>query len=228
MKEILPNVYWLDGSFVNIYLFAEADGLTLVDAGNPRSEKKVLAAIQELGHQPSDLARILVTHSDIDHVGSLAAIQAATGATVITSSASASYIENGRSPDHLPAPLQWLSNTFVKYKPVSADNIQLCQAGDVLPLLGGLQVIATPGHTSDHHSFYSPSLGLLFAGDALKVSNGRLASSPKHITANQEQATQSAIKLLELTPAVFACGHGKPMQNHSSDDIMMLFNELRH
>ena len=228
MKEILPNVFLLDGSFVNIYLFAEADGLTLVDAGAPRSEKKVLAAIQELGHQPSDLARILVTHSDIDHVGSLAAIQAATGATVITSSASASYIENGRSPDHLPAPLQWLSNTFVKYKPVSTDTMQLCQDGDVLPLLGGLQVIATPGHTSDHHSFYSPSLGLLFAGDALKVSNGRLQRSPKPITANQQQADQSSIKLLELTPAVFACGHGEPMQNHSSDDIMILFNELRH
>ena len=228
MKEILPNVFLLDGSFVNIYLFAEADGLTLVDAGTPRSEKKVLAAIQELGHQPSDLARILVTHSDIDHVGSLAAIQATTGATVITSSASASYIENGRSPDHLPAPLQWLSNTFVKYKPVSADTMQLCQDGDVLPLLGGLQVIATPGHTSDHHSFYSPSLGLLFAGDALKVDNGRLQRSPKRITANQQQADQSAIQLLELTPTIFACGHGEPMQNHSSDDIMMLFNELKH
>ncbi len=102
MKEILPNVFWLDGSFVNIYLFVETDGLTLVDAGMPRSKKKIVDAIQELGHQPSDLVRILVTHSDIDHVGSLAAIQAATGATVITSAESASYIENGRSPDHLP------------------------------------------------------------------------------------------------------------------------------
>jgi hypothetical protein len=68
---------------------------------------------------------------------------------------------------------------------------------------------------------------LLFAGDALRVENGRLQRSPKRISANQEQADQSAIKLLELTPAIFACGHGEPMQNHSSDDIMILFNELR-
>jgi len=225
MQEILPNVYCLEGS-VNIFLFVEEDGLTLVDAGYPRSEKKVFAAIQSLGHQPSDVKRILVTHADIDHVGSLAVIQAATGATVITSKEAAGYIENGRSPEHLPAPLQWLANNVFKSKPVPNDTVQLCQDGDELPLLGGLQVMATPGHTVDHHSFYSPSLGLLFAGDALRTDNG-LTLSPKRINANQEQATHSAIKLLELTPAVFACGHGEPMQNHSSDDIMMLFNKLR-
>ncbi len=227
MKEILPNVYCLEGG-VNIYLFGEDDGLTLVDTGYPRSEKKVFSAVQELGQQPADIKRILITHTDIDHVGSLAAIQAATGATVITSVKAAAFLENGRSPQHLPALMQWFVNTFVKYKTVPKDVIQLCQDGDELPLLGGLQVLYTPGHTSDHHSFYSPSLGILFAGDALKVANGRLTSSPKSLTANQAQATQSAIRLLELTPAVFACGHGDPMQNHSSDDIMMLFNELRN
>ena len=226
MKEILPNVYCLEGS-VNIYFFIEEDGLTLIDAGWPRGEKKVLTAIQELGHQPSDVVRILVTHADIDHVGGLAAIQAATGAAVITSAEAASYMANGRSPEHLPAPLHWLTNTFFKSKPVPKETIQLCQDGDELPLLGGLQVIATPGHTLDHHSFYSPSLGLLFVGDALRVDNGRLQRSPKRITNNETQANQSAIKLLGLTPACFACGHGEPMQNHSSDDIMLLFNELR-
>ena len=226
MKEILSDVYCLEGS-VNIYFFVEEDGITVVDAGMPRSDKKVLNAIQELGHQPEDVKRILVTHSDLDHVGGLAAIQAATGATVITSAEAADYFENGRFPKHLPAPMQWFVSIFYKIRPVPQACIQLCQDGDELSLLGGLQVISTPGHTPDHHSFYSPSLGLLFAGDALRTENGRLSSSPKRITANQEQATQSAIRLLELTPAIFACGHGEPMQNHSSDDIMMLFNELR-
>jgi glyoxylase-like metal-dependent hydrolase (beta-lactamase superfamily II) len=226
MKEILSGVYCLEGS-VNIYLFVEEDGITLVDAGMPRSDKKVLNAVQELGHQPEAIKRILVTHSDLDHVGSLAAIQAATGAMVIAPAEAVDYFQNGRFPKHLPAPMQWLLDTFLKTKPVPQACIQLCQDEDELPLLGGLQVMATPGHTPDHHSFYSPSLGLLFAGDALRVDNGRLQRSPKRITANQEEANNSAIKLLELTPAVFACGHGKPMQNHSSDDIMMLFNELR-
>lgn len=226
MKEILPNVFCLEGS-VNIFVFLETDGLTLVDAGMPNSHKKLFPAIQALGHQPSDIKRILVTHSDLDHVGGLSAIQAATGATVLTSQEAADYFENGRYPQHLPAPAQWFVGTFLKSKPVPEACLQFFKDGDELPLLGGLQVMYTPGHTPDHYSFYCPSQGLLFAGDALRSDNGRLSSSPKRITANQEQATQSAIKLLELTPAVFACGHGEPMQNHSSDDIMMLFNELR-
>lgn len=226
MKEILPNVYCLEGG-VNIFVFVEADGLTLVDAGMPRSHKKLFPAIHALGHQPADIKRILVTHSDLDHVGGLAAIQAATRATVMTSAEAAGYFQNGRYPQHLPAPAQWFVGTFLKAKPVPETCLQFCQDGDELPLLGGLQVLYTPGHTSDHYSFYSPSLGLLFAGDALGVRNGRLSSSPKPITANQTQANQSAIKLLQLSPAIFACGHGEPMQNHNSDDIMMLFNELR-
>jgi hypothetical protein len=70
--------------------------------------------------------------------------------------------------------------------------------------------------------------GLLFAGDALKVKNGRLQPSPKRMPTNEAQANQPAFILLQLTPAIFACGHGEPMQNHSSEDIMILFNELKH
>lgn len=225
MQEILTNVYCLEGS-VNIFVFVEADGLTLVDAGMPNSHKKLFPALQALGYNTSDIKHILVTHSDVDHVGGLAAIQAATGAAVITSREAADYFENGRFPKHLPAPVQWLAGTFFKTKPVPETCLQFFQDGDELPLLGGLQVIYTPGHTPDHYSFFSPSLGLLFAGDALRTENGRLQSSPKRITANPRQATQSAIKLLGLETAVFACGHGKPMQNHSSDAIMILINEL--
>jgi len=36
MKEILPDVYWLEGSRGNIFLFVDEDGLTLVDTGMPR------------------------------------------------------------------------------------------------------------------------------------------------------------------------------------------------
>jgi glyoxylase-like metal-dependent hydrolase (beta-lactamase superfamily II) len=227
MKEILPDVYLLEGSRVNIYLFVDEDGLTLVDTGMPRTLITVLAAVEALGYKLADVARILITHADVDHVGSLAAIQDATGAQVITSAASAELIKNGRSPKHLPALMQWLTDTFFKYEAVPETLMQLCRDGDELPLLGGLQVIATPGHTADHHSFYCPARGLLFAGDALNTRNGRLQRTPKRITANQEQANRSARKLLELSPAVFACGHGSPMQNHSSEDIMQLFNQLR-
>jgi glyoxylase-like metal-dependent hydrolase (beta-lactamase superfamily II) len=68
---------------------------------------------------------------------------------------------------------------------------------------------------------------VFFAGDALNTRNGRINPSPKRITADREAANQSAIRLLQLTPAVLACGHGAPLTNHSSQDLMAAFNLFR-
>src|SRR4051794_41951257 len=54
--------------FVNAYLVAEDDGLTLVDTLVPRSAKAVLRAAQGLG---APIVRIALTHAHGDHIGSL-------------------------------------------------------------------------------------------------------------------------------------------------------------
>lgn len=222
-----PDVYWLKGKASNLYLCVGEDGLTLIDAGMLREQKLVFDTLDRLGHDPAQIVRILITHADIDHVGSLAAIQAASGAQVYGSELTAHYLQKGESPDHLPRLLQWLSNTFIKYQPVAENCIIPFSDGDELPVLGGLKVLATPGHTSDHFSFYSPSTGVLFAGDAIDTRNGRLNRSRKLLTADDEQANRSAIKLLQLTPTIFACGHGEPLSGHDSGTLMKFFNELR-
>ena len=136
-------------------------------------------------------------------------------------------LQKGKSPQHMPWPIQFVIDRFFGYKPVQAEVIERIADGDHLPIMGSLQVVATPGHTSDHHSFYNPSQGVLFAGDALNTRNGRLQSTPKRITADPEAARRSAIRLLQLAPGTIACGHGPPSSQHSSDDLMKLFNQLR-
>ncbi len=226
MKEIQADVFWLDGKSVNLYLCVDANGLTLIDAGMPKSEGIVLTAVAQLGRQPADLTRILITHADLDHAGSAAAIQAATGATVYASPDTAVLLQDGRSPKHLPGLIQLITDTFFKYKPVPAAALQRFQAGDVLPVMGGLAVLATPGHTLDHHSLYHPSTGLLFAGDALNTRDDRLQSSPKRITADKEAARQSALRLLEKSPSLIACGHGAPLADGGGKNRMQLIKEL--
>ena len=58
------------------------DGVVLVDTGVPGSETAILAAVEELGRTAGDVTDIVITHADGDHVGSLAALVEATGATV--------------------------------------------------------------------------------------------------------------------------------------------------
>ena len=225
--QIRPDVYWIKGKASNLYLCGEKDGLTLIDAGVPGEQGLVFDLLYQLGHKPPDIVRILITHADIDHAGSLAAFQKATGAPVFAGELTADFLKRGKSPPHLPRPMQWLSNTFIRYGAIAENCITNFTAGDLLPVLGGLQAIATPGHTLGHFSFYSPSTGVLFAGDAIDPRRGRLNRTRKMITADEELANQSAIRLIELAPATFACGHGDPLTGHDSGELMKFFNTLR-
>jgi len=225
--EIAAGIHWLDAGSSNMYLCLEEDGLILIDAGMPRKQKKVFSVIQALGRQTQDLKRILVTHADLDHVGSLAAIQAESGAQIFAGEQTAVYLKKGKSPKHLSGPAQFILDKFMGYQAVQEKTISIISDGETLPFLGGIQVIATPGHTPDHVSFYSPLSGVLFAGDAINTRNGRINPSPKRATADQSAADQSAIRLLQLTPTVFACGHGAPITDHSSKDLMTAFNQFR-
>jgi glyoxylase-like metal-dependent hydrolase (beta-lactamase superfamily II) len=145
---------------------------------------------------------------------------------VYTGATTAELLSIGKSPQHMPRLIQFVLDRFMGYPLVPMAAIQVVRDGDILPVLGGLHVLATPGHTLDHHSFFSPTTGVLFAGDALNTRDDRLQSTPKRITADETAARQSALRLLELTPSVIACGHGAPMSNPSSSDLMALTNAL--
>jgi glyoxylase-like metal-dependent hydrolase (beta-lactamase superfamily II) len=226
--EIASGIYWINAPGGNFYLCEESDGLTLIDTGMPNRQKYLYQLLDELGYLPQDVKQILVTHADLDHAGSLAAIQAETGATVYAGEETAVHLTNGTAPKHLPGIMAFLlSRIMGSIKPVSSAIINTFSDGDSLPILGGMQTLATPGHTSGHFAFYCPTAGVLFAGDALNMLNGRLQAFIPLATADKEAATQSAIRLLELAPAVVACGHGKPLSNHGMDSLMQLFNQLR-
>ncbi len=225
--QIRPDVTLIEGRASNLYLCVDDSGLVLVDSGMPGDRKRVLGEIERLGFQPDQLTHILITHADIDHAGSLAALQEASGAAVYCGALTAQFLQEGKSPEHLPSYLQWFTNLFISYPPIDASCLRVIEDGDELPLLGGLRALATPGHTMDHFSFFCPASGVLFAGDTLHTRNNRLQRSQKRITADEPAADASAIRLLELAPAVFACGHGAPKDDQGSEELMMLFNQLR-
>jgi hypothetical protein len=43
-----------------------------------------------------------------------------------------------------------------------------------------------------------------------------------------EEAKQSAFRLLGLTPAVIACGHGPPMKNHDAEELIKFYHEIKN
>jgi glyoxylase-like metal-dependent hydrolase (beta-lactamase superfamily II) len=73
--KVIDNVFVVPGVIANSYLIVDPDGLTIIDAGLPRSEKKILSYIASLGKSARDVKRIIITHADIDHFGGLASLQ---------------------------------------------------------------------------------------------------------------------------------------------------------
>lgn len=227
MKQILNDVYWIDTGMVNCYLVRDGAELCLIDTGMPRAADQLLEAVAEIGAEPGDVTRILLTHADIDHAGGLSACLGATGATPFSSAESAALVAKGQSPRHLPSLIQFIGDIFFRYPAVPAESITVLKDGDVLPLLGGLEVLATPGHTLDHLSFYSHSANIVFAGDIVSTRDDRLQLTPPRITVDGVAARQSAQRLIDLAPAVLACGHGAPLTENITAQLTSLAQEIR-
>lgn len=224
--ELLPGLHLIEGKQSNIYLWEEDEGLILVDAGTPGDETRVFDYLKQIGYESTDLTSIFITHADLDHAGSAAAIQEQSQATIYAGPMTAELIRRGKSPKHMPRIVQFIIDHFMSYNLVVEKAIEVIKDGDTIPANSDWRVIATPGHTLDHHSFCSVVHGILFTGDALNNRGGRLKVSPKRINADVEAARESAKRLLRLHPAVIACGHGPLVADYDAGDIMMLYRQI--
>ena len=85
MIELAPGVHALGhgaGGHVRAFLIDHGGELTLVDTLFEGDARLVLEAIHALGRTPSDLKRIAITHGHRSHLGGVAALKRASGATV--------------------------------------------------------------------------------------------------------------------------------------------------
>ena len=211
--KITDNLFIVPGVVSNTYILLDADGLTVIDAGLPRSERKILAYIASLGRSAQDVKRIVITHADMDHVGGLAALQKASGARTYASKLEAEAIAAGKpsreiqSPGFSPRRLFFaLMRPFMKITPVQVDEI--VEEGQTLPALGGLRVVETPGHTPGHISLFAPAAGVLFSGDSIVSDQNGLHGSRPGLTWDEVKARESERKQAALGARIVCTGHG--------------------
>lgn len=219
---LAPHIHWIEGVRANVFALIEPSGVTLIDTGAPSIDRidLIFNFLQRHDKYPLDVKRILLTHADGDSAGNVKGIIDETGAIVLASPEAKNHLVNGTQPDHLPPVRQWLAKRWVGLPAVSVEKIRvLDKSNRNLPILGGLEVIPTPGHTPDSVSFFHSKSGVLFAGDALSGQGGRLGVPPVTHTADIGQAKRSALKLLKRCPTVIASGHGKPLTAHHAFDI---------
>ncbi|MGD2177350.1 MAG: MBL fold metallo-hydrolase [Anaerolineae bacterium] len=233
MREVVSNVCMFEGlRGCNVYLLVSGEGLTLVDSGLAGDAGRIVAQLQEVGHAPSELHSIVLTHAHGDHAGGAVVLARRSGAQVLAHRDEVPYIEQTQSlPAH--SAVQRLlfrlgDRMLFRLSPCQVDRP--LEDGDVIAALGGTHVIHTPGHTPGSMALYQPEQRILFCGDALFNANpvtgkpGLRLPMPL-VTLDTAQARDSVRKLSTLPVQVLCCGHGEPILDGAAESIEAVLGE---
>ena len=213
IKQITDNLFQLTKfGVMNCYLVKENDGFTVIDTGMTGMEKMIIEAATQ---QRQPIKRVVLSHAHSDHIGGLDSLKKAlTDIEVIVSKQSARFMARDMSlePGQADAPLKG------DFPSVETRPTKTVKDGDAI---GSLKVVATPGHTPAHISFYDERDGSLIAGDAFQTLGGIAVAGvirwlfpfPGFATWHKPTAAQSAEKLLALNPKWLATGHGQVLEN---------------
>lgn len=202
--EMTPRIHRVDGvRGGHAYLILEPE-LTLVDSGNPGQAGKVFRYLDRLGRRPQELKRIIITHHDLDHMGSAAAIKRVSGAQLCAHQAEVDYVEGRRLGRPFPKGLAGLLGGRLWGRP------QVDRAVFEEELPGGIQVLWTPGHTPGSLCLLLD--GILLSGDLIWVGK-RLREPPPWFTADPSQARASIARVAQLSFHLMLPGHGPPISD---------------
>lgn len=211
----------------NIYLIA-GKGLTLVDAGFSIDLPAILLGLRTLGAGPRDLDFIVATHYHGDHVGPIAGLRKRYGVRAAMHEEDGRYA-SGNVPQHTceAETLQLIFYTalwpFFRYRHFEVDR--LLEEGEVIDLLGGLEVIHAPGHSAGGICLYNRKNGILFSGDLIRNENGVLEGPPEHFTPDPAAASFSLQKVASLDFETLLPGHGEVILEGAGDRFRALLEE---
>jgi glyoxylase-like metal-dependent hydrolase (beta-lactamase superfamily II) len=199
-----PNAYVID------------DGeTTLVDAGWPGDEAAVRDGLHDAGVAPADIDRVLLTHYDADHVGTLARLTPALDAPVHVHERERPYVAGDRLPPWTARNgLEALHRLY--YRRLSLPDLPVCALGDGDDI-GGFRAYHTPGHTPGHVAYVHEGLSVAFLGDLVYGLGDDLRPTGRLTSYDAAGVTDSVRSLCRRAPEFeYACpGHGPPLANGS-------------
>jgi glyoxylase-like metal-dependent hydrolase (beta-lactamase superfamily II) len=144
------------GPFQENTFILRADGSDKALVVDPGDEPDLLlGAIEQLG---ATVEAILVTHTDIDHVGAVAPLAKATGAPVYCPKLEVERLKDIMGHVSIPG-----IGPYEGYDPEHT-----VEGGETLELAGlKIEVVATPGHTEGHVTYAFPEEKVIASGDVL-------------------------------------------------------------
>ena len=215
--EIIEGIHKVDEAssnmaHSNVYLVINGKELIVVDTGTSGNAKKIVEYIQKIGHQPSEVSTILLTHYHMDHAGSAKDLKDLTNAKVAAHVEDADFIA-GKKPYPKPKNILFRAvSSFIKTAPVEVE-IPL-KDGDKI---ANLTVIEVPGHTPGSIVLLDTQRKVLFAGDTLRFDGKNVTGAPKQFTWNADKEKDSIEKISKLDFDIMLPGHGEILKADASN-----------
>ncbi|MBG9540062.1 MBL fold metallo-hydrolase [Bacillus thuringiensis] len=172
----------------------------LIDTGFPGQFEDIQVEMKRVGVSVDKLKVVILTHQDIDHIGSLPDLleSGVSDIKVYAHELDKRYIEGD---------LPLLKDVHVENPPKGKVSDTVID-GQELPYCGGILILHTPGHTPGHISLYLKQSKTLIAGDSMCSVNGKLGGIHAPTTLNIMEAQQSLKKYLNLDIESVVCYHG--------------------
>lgn len=189
-----------NGAFIHPTLLWDQEMAVLIDTGCSGQMEDLRKAMEEVGVSFNQLKVVILTHQDIDHIGSLPEILQNCGSDIKI------YAHELDKP-YIQGDLPLLKDGHIENPPKGKVDETL-KDGQELPYCGGIRVIHTPGHTPGHISLYLKQSKTLVAGDSMYSVNGILGGIHVPTTLDIEVAQQSLKKYVDLDIESVICYHG--------------------
>jgi glyoxylase-like metal-dependent hydrolase (beta-lactamase superfamily II) len=214
--RLREGIRWIDATGVNVYLLEHEDTVTLIDTGTPFDTGRIRIAIEEAGYSPAELDRILITHYDIDHVGSAGKLL--TDTPVYVGRDDVGYLTGDERPPwrSIKGLTQRLAAPFIPN--IETDQIIAVEDGDTI---GGFKAFHAPGHTPGHTAYLHEELEVAFLGDLVIEREGSLRPTPWFLCDDATELRASVRALADRASGfeVAAMGHGVPFSS-GGDELL--------
>ena len=193
---------------IHVWIVADEEGMTLVDAGMPMMAKGIMKYMNQLEAGP--LRRILLTHGHSDHVGALKSILSETNVPIYAHEIEIPYMEGELIYPRRKKAEHNVAKGIVQ--PLQEDE----QGG--LKAIAGLTPYLTPGHSPGHVVYYHEQDQVLLAGDLFTSKKGKLHQPMSMFTADMAEAVRSSSIVEKLKPKRLEVCHGNPVL-HPADQL---------
>lgn len=221
--SIGEGVWWVNLTGVNAYVVDDDGVLTLVDAGFPWSTRALTTALGKIGRTVGDIERVLVTHYDIDHVGSLGHLDGLE-ATVYVGRQDAPFVSRQKLPS-LSSQKGVFQRAVDWMRPACDLPVEPIEDGDTV---GNFTAHHTPGHTRGHTVFTNETHSAAFLGDLVVEYGGRLVPTPWFICEDYGWNVETLCGFAEGIPPfdIAAQGHGVPSVDGGDQRLRECANRL--